>query len=429
MPARTLRVFEHQTLRVGEPLRAVDGSSVALADAHIDALARFNDAHGQQFFSMGHRQVRLRHYVGFVQVGDLGIEIVPKADRGATDSVGGTTRWHRALLEMLRVATGLRLLSPGAADQSLARSTLIELIAARFVEEVERLLHEGLAKGYRDEQANSPAFRGRLLVAENIRANLVRADRFFVRFATWDRDIPPNRVLATTLATVVALPVSSSVRARAGICATRFPELPAFRVTPGLFDRMPLGRSTARYRDALIFARMILEQQVPELRTGRTPVFALLFDMNTLWERYIAALFRRARVPGLDVSTQESLHFWKPAGSPARTARPDIVVRQGAKVALVADTKWKVLDDGAPGDGDLQQMFVYNELLGAPRAVLLYPTSGGARRVGQYAKGGHVCEAMEIGVFGERGIDTAMTTQQVSALLDPGTQSRTVSAP
>lgn len=282
---------------------------------------------------------------------------------------------------------------------------------------MERLLHEGLAKGYRDEQANSPAFRGRLLVAENIRANLVRADRFFVRFATWDRDIPPNRVLATTLATVVALPVSSGVRARAGICATRFPELPALRVTPGLFDRMPLGRSTARYRDALIFARMILEQQVPELRTGRTPVFALLFDMNTLWERYIAALFRRARIPGLDVSTQESLRFWKPFGSALRTARPDIVVRRGDDVALVADTKWKILDDAAPSDSDLQQMFVYNELLAAPRALLIYPTSGGTRRTGQYAKGGHACEALEVGVFNEKGIDTAGTLLQVVELL------------
>ena len=55
-----------------------------------------------------------------------------------------------------------------------------------------------------------------------------------------------------------------------------------------------LGRSTARYRDALVLARLILEQKAPELRTGTHHVFALLFDMNALWERYVGWLFRRA---------------------------------------------------------------------------------------------------------------------------------------
>jgi 5-methylcytosine-specific restriction enzyme subunit McrC len=418
MLPKTLRVFEHQTLRAGEALRAADGTSVTLEARHVEALARFNDAHRQEFFGVGHRQVRLRHYVGFVEVGDLAIEILPKADRAGASSGASTARWHRALLEMLRVATGLRLLSPGAADQTLARSSLIELVAARFVEEVERLLHEGLAKGYRAEEANGPTFRGRLLVAENIRANLVRADRFFVRFATWDRDILPNRVLATALAVVPELPVSIGVRARASVCAARFPDLAPLRVTPATFERLPRGRSTARYRDALIFARMILEQQVPELRAGRTPVFALLFDMNLLWERYIAALFRRARGAGIAVSTQEGRAFWKVPGSPARSVRPDIVVRRGAEVALIADTKWKLLDDSAPSDADLQQMFVYNELFAAPRAVLIYPASGGAPRRGRYADRDHACEAVELGVFGEKGIDTAATQREVEGLVD-----------
>lgn len=415
MSLRTLRAFEHQTLRLGEPLRSAAGSSVALQERHLDALARFNDAHRQRFFRFGYRQVRLRHYVGFVQVGDLAIEILPKADRATAGT--SATRWHRALLEMLRVANGLRLLSPGAASQTLARSSLIELIAARFVEEVERLLHEGLAKGYRTEEQNGPTFRGRLLVADNIRENLVRGDRFYVRFATWDRDILPNRVLSTTLGVVNDLPVSADVRSRVAICAAQFPDLAPLRVTLDLFERLPRGRSTARYADALVFARMILEQQVPALRTGRTPVFALLFDMNLLWERYIAALFRRCRGPGLEVNTQESRAFWKPAGATARTVRPDIVVRNGKQVQLIADTKWKLLDEAAPSDADLQQMFAYNELFGAPRAVLLYPRSGSASRSGAYAGRRHRCEVVELGVFGDQGIDTALTQQEVAELV------------
>ena len=119
---------------------------------------------------------------------------------------------------------------------------------------------------------------------------------------------------------------------------------------------------------ALVFARMILEQQVPALRSGATPVFALRFDMNLLRERYVAALFRRCRTPGLEVGTQESRAFWKPVGASARTIRPDVVVRRGERVQLIADTKWKLLDESCPSDADLQQMFAYNELFGARRS-------------------------------------------------------------
>lgn len=103
--------------------------------------------------------------------------------------------------------------------------------------------------------------------------------------------------------------------------------------------------------------------------------------MNELvGERYVSVLCRRAAPSGVHVSAQESHDFWSPVrGSDARTARvrPDVVVRSGASdgpVRLVIDTKWK-LPGGRPGIDDLKQMFVYNELLGAPRSVLLYPTT------------------------------------------------------
>jgi len=107
---------------------------------------------------------------------------------------------------------------------------------------------------------------------------------------------------------------------------------------------------------------MILEQQAPDLLAGHEPVFALLFDMNVLWERFVAWLLRRAcsALPGLEVTTQVSHALFHTPGKPARTVRPDIVLRRpGTKVpVLVADSKWKVPDRGTPSDDDLKQMFV-----------------------------------------------------------------------
>lgn len=429
MTLTTLRVFEHQTVRVGERLEALGGGTGALSDADFDALVRFNDAKGGRFFSVGHRRIKLSHYVGYVQVGTLGLEILPKADQRAARP-GDEGRWRQALLRMLEVASGVRLESPSAAAQSAARSSLLELVALRLVEVTTRLLHEGLAKGYRDDDANGAIFRGRLLVTQNIRENLARADRFYVRFQTYDRDIPVNRILAAAFDALFALPLGTSLAVRAAACRAAFPDVRPARLTPGLFERLPMTRATARYGEALTLARMILEQRAPELRPGHAPVLAILFDMNILWERYVAALFRRAAGPNLRVSTQEGRSFWEPDALPRRAVRPDLVVRSVApeRIALVADTKWKVPEGGAPSIDDLKQMFVYNELFGAPLAVLIYPSAGGAfaEQRGCFASRAHQCGAFHLGLFKAGEWSVSGAKDEIERLLRQGTQQNVV---
>ncbi len=375
--------------------------------------------HGGKFFRLGHKSITTTQFVGYIEVGSLAIEILPKADREPARGAQGTA-WRQGLLEMLRAATDLRLESPSPASQLAGRSTLLELIARRFVDEVERLLHEGLAKGYRDEEANGPTFRGKLLFPQQIRDNLVRADRFYVRYSTFDRDIVVNRILRETLDELRGLALSGGLAARAAACAATFPDVRGLRLGPETFDRTVLGRSTARYRDALILARMLSEQRAPELRAGGSPVFALLFDMNLLWERYVASLFRRAAGRRVDVATQEENVLWREPGSASRTVRPDLVVRTPDRktVLLVADTKWKVEPTGIPSDDDLKQMFVYAELLDAPRAILLYPSTGPATgKSGRFALRGRVCETRHLGVVEQRAWLGGPMQQQVEALL------------
>jgi 5-methylcytosine-specific restriction enzyme subunit McrC len=155
-------------------------------------------------------------------------------------------------------------------------------------------------------------------------------------------------------------------------------------------------------------------------------VFALLFDMNVLWERYVATLFRRAAGPDVLVSTQERKGFWKAEGYPTRKVRPDIVVRRRSDqaVVLVADTKWKTLGDEPPADGDLKQMFVYNELLDSPRALLIYPATAAAKaRHGTFAqrpktaRAGHTCATFHLGLMREGAWSHTLIEDQVRNVL------------
>jgi 5-methylcytosine-specific restriction enzyme subunit McrC len=206
-------------------------------------------------------------------------------------------------------------------------------------------------------------------------------------------------------------------------CLSRFPELSTGRVSAAMIDRLQLTRATQRYDAALRYAQMVLASQGPELEAGRARVFALLFDMNALWERYIAGLAKRAVPPGMVVSTQERCVFWTPVGHGIRRVRPDIVVRERAavgqgKAVLVLDTKWKVPSNCLPSDDDLKQMFVYNELLGGTRSVLLYPrTTTSVAAAGTYAKKQHGCEQRHVGLFAKSAWSTPAIQEQLRQLI------------
>lgn len=177
MSLTTVQVFEHTTVRVGESMRTPGGADRELTRAQHEALAAFSDATAAKYLSCGRHTVRFHSYVGLIQLGDLAIEILPKADKM---ELGGYGRWHRALLNMLRVVGDLGLEELDEAQLRTEPGRLFDLFIERFLGRCERLVYEGLAKGYRTEEENRTAFRGRLLVSEHVRRNAVNAARFYV---------------------------------------------------------------------------------------------------------------------------------------------------------------------------------------------------------------------------------------------------------
>jgi McrBC 5-methylcytosine restriction system component len=123
---------------------------------------------------------------------------------------------------MLRVALELRLQPLTSAAQKLTRSRLLDLIAQAFLAELAPLLREGLAKGYRTTQSNGAVFRGRLKIAEHLRDNFARADRFFVEYQTFDHDIElqqmfvDNELLGAPRAILLYRETSTSTSRSAG---------------------------------------------------------------------------------------------------------------------------------------------------------------------------------------------------------------------
>ena len=96
------QVFEHQTLKIGQHPN--------FTEQVWETLIRFNDKHEQRYFTIIHRGVRFRHYVGVIQVGQLTIEILPKADANEDlDDVTNKNRWQSVLILMLKTCRLLKI--------------------------------------------------------------------------------------------------------------------------------------------------------------------------------------------------------------------------------------------------------------------------------------------------------------------------------
>ncbi|RDE09579.1 IS21 family transposase [Pelagibacterium lacus] len=86
---------------------------------------------------------------------------------------------------------------------------------------------------------------------------------------------------------------------------------------------------------------------------------------------------------GLRVSSQGGHRECLYEGETGRfRTRPDLIVRQGEKIALIIDTKWKRMtpriDDPKQGvsQADVYQLMAYGRLYNCPNVVLLYPHHG-----------------------------------------------------
>lgn len=372
-----IQIFEHETLRVGRDF----GKDVVFSDGHLKALARYNEQHGNKYFTLVHNGVKFRQYVGVIQCGRLIIEVLPKADRKPVSALTPEDRnkWHEVLTDMLAACRWLRLDSVEAAHLRLSQASLLDIYVARFLDEVNRILHQGLVKKYRSETANRTALKGRLEFNRHISLNVVHQERFYTTAQVYDSQHLLHKILHKALRLLPQLTLHPELLDTVHRTLLLFPEMPDMQVNQGTFEGLIFDRKTEHFREAIALAKLLLLNLQPALQSGSFQVMAILFDMNALFEEY---LFHQLRRAGYLVRFQRGRTFWE-----TRRIRYDIIIEL-PEGNVVLDAKWKIVLDNHPADADLKQMYAYHHYFDAKRTFLVYPQvdSGQQDRIGKFNK-------------------------------------------
>lgn len=393
-----ITVYEHESLRT-------DRGEKRLSPDQLAALQRFHGTEGVPYYSLIYNGVKFGEYVGVIQVGRTIIEVLPKADR-----LEGETAWRSLLISMLHAAGILDSAAPSSSGLSLHPNSILDLYFELFVKEIEHLLHQGLIKKYRRNEGNKTALTGSLHFAKHITQNLVHHERFYVKYSTYDKKHDIHAILYKAIKLLGYINTSPQLSSRIGVLKLDFPELSDIRVTEALFKRIVFNRKTKPYENALRIAYLILLNYHPDLKRGTHNVLALMFNMNTLWERFVYASLYKHKSSGISMVAQKKKFFWKPDSGNLSRMKADIVLNQGTENCIVLDTKWKNLKNKNPSPEDLRQMFVYMKYYQAKKVALVYPGSENRIQSGRYFRhnninsediGDEECSVISIGVDGE----------------------------
>lgn len=357
-----IQVFEYQTLRINEVQ-----DDVIFEQKHFRALVKLNEIHGNKYFTVGLDKITFKHYVGVLQVDDLCIEIMPKADRSATD----TGLWRDVLIDMLKATRKLKLNQVDHANVTKQSKHLLDIYFEWYLNEVQKLIHQGLIKKYYRKQGNLNTLKGKLVFAKQISQNLVHKERFYTEHQVYDKDHLIHQILQQALGIIEQFTRGGYLYGKCKSIQLDFPEVKSIQATAATFNQLVICRKEQAYVTALEIARLIILNFAPNVQSGNEKMIALLFDMNNLWEEYILVELRKAyRDSDYRVLSQCSKSFWN-----GIHILPDIVIMKGDKTELIIDTKWKMVHNNKPSTNDLRQMYVYNEYWEAPTAILLYPTN------------------------------------------------------
>ncbi|MDQ5767994.1 McrC family protein [Thiothrix subterranea] len=362
-------------LREYAHIRRGDVSDAAFA--WLETLANQRKSGEKEFLRHHGKSLQVRNFVGILETPDgTCIEILPK-----TADTASPENDRRLLWKMLHVVHDLPFHEATDAALEKHQGSLLEILVARFLQEVSRIVHRGIRSDYVRITAEAAFIKGRLRVAQQIRQPLSRQHRFQIEYDCFLPNRAENRLIKAALQYVTKSSRHLNNQRLARELLFAFDSIPSSHQVKADFSRWSTQRDMVYYRAAKPWVELILVRETPWFLQGKWQGISLLFPMEKLFERYVAARLRQKLKHPYSLVEQSSKHsLIDQHGTKALfQLKPDMCIREGKNTCLVLDAKWKRLDTNADKYGlsqaDFYQLFAYGQkyLSGIGEMLLIYP--------------------------------------------------------
>ena len=311
---------------------------------------------------VGGKFIQARNYVGVLQTkSGLTIDIFPKiADKNDAE------RSKAVFIKMLRTLKNFPFKSSNVASLKIQNLPLLEIFISMFLCELEALVKKGIKSDYVALEENLNFLKGKLNINEQIKRNSIHKERFYVGYREFLSDIKINRIIKTTLKFLYKKSNSSKNQQKIRELLFIFDEVLECDDYKNFFAKLVINRQVKHYEQTLLWCKIFLLNNSFTPHKGDDLGFALLFDMNALFESYVGNFIKKS-FPGTILQHSEKHLVEDPKSF---KLRPDIFLEG----KFIADTKWKIISSSNDiSQADLYQLYAYGKKHECDKLHLIYP--------------------------------------------------------
>lgn len=342
------------------------------------------NADALDFMKIGYRRnvgevVSIKNYVGLIQMKNgFQIQVLPKIAFGEKDE--GNMKTKRVFIKMLLSMKNFPSKVFDNASLKVDKMNMYEIFINMYLQEVRQLVKHGIKSNYVEQNGNLRYCKGKLLVNEHMRANLVHKEHFYVSYEEFHPNMVENRLVKATLVKLQKLTTSAENSKEIRQLLTAFEMVDASVNYTKDFSKVMINRNTKDYEMLMQWSRVFLMNKSFTTFSGSTVSRAFLFPMESVYESYVAQQMKKVMEPeGWNVSSQDKGHYLFTEPRCQFALRPDIVMKKDNRIVIL-DTKWKSLVDNERvnygiSQADMYQMYAYSMKYKTSEIWLLYPVN------------------------------------------------------
>ena len=327
-------------------------------------------------------------YVGVIQTENLSIEILPKIYNGENEK-----KYRHIFMEMLKPLLGINEIEIHRANLDTTKNkNIYELFITLFIDYVDKLIHKGLKSEYISQEGNQAFLKGKLKFNEHIRYNTIHKERFYVEYDEYVQDRVENRLLKSTLQFL--LKKSNNVENKRALRQQLFifDEVNFSHNHRVDFTKVNTHRGMEYYTMPIRFAKVFLLHESFSSLRGTHDIFALLFPMQTVFEKYMEFVLENSKeslgIKKVHINGRENEYLL--VCNMARL-QPDYLLEMNNGKDIICDAKWKLLDHQEDetkecqkvniSSSDVYQIFAYHHFYEArDTAYVFVPAIDGVNR-------------------------------------------------
>lgn len=306
-----------------------------------------------QYFKLEWKTLKARQYCGILNFDNQDFYILPKiAKKNDEQNLN-------IFIYMLMYAYDIKLSNEQIASCANQKHNILEVFVQMFASNLLAELKKGMYKEYITMQDNLPVLKGKYLINENLKHNFTKNKIY----CEYDEFSPDNTINQFFYYAVKHLQKFVKDKKLLKQCELIFDEVEYRQIDINKLDKIHFNRLNSRFKTSFEIAILLLKQSIPLFSQDKQS-FAFLFDMNALFERFIARIVKE-KYDDVDVP-KTYISFG------GLNLKPDIILKSKN---LIIDCKYKILDENSISSrDDRYQMYVYaNNFENIETTMLLYP--------------------------------------------------------